>query len=44
MNVEYMIINRKYRIDEIGIDEIVVVIENIRTDTKRRDSVKGRRK
>ena len=28
MNVEYMIINRKYRIDEIEIDEIVVVIEN----------------
>ena len=28
MNVEYMIINKKYRTDEIGIDEIVVVIEN----------------
>ena len=41
MNVEYMIINRKYRIDEIGIDEIVVVIANNRTDMKRRESVGG---
>ena len=38
MNVEYMIINRKYIIDEIAIDEIVVVIENNRTDMKRRES------
>ena len=30
MTVEYMIINREYGIDEIGVDEIVVVIENSR--------------
>ena len=41
MNVEDMIINRKYRIDEIGIDEIAVMIENNRTDMKRRESVGG---
>ena len=28
ITVEYMIINREYGIDEIGVDEIVVVIEN----------------
>ena len=28
MTIEYMIINREYGIDEIGVDEIVVVIEN----------------
>ena len=36
MNVHDMIINRKYRINEIA-----VMIENNRTDMKRRESVGG---
>ena len=35
------IINRKYRLDEIWVDEIAVMIKNNRTEMTRRESVGG---